>query len=1268
MRNGNPGKCMFATAALALAAALCLAGGSLALAEAGVALAGGGQTTSVGAASVTAGGADGALRTASALDAFDEDADDGETNEEGATITDDQGIVYTVTAVATADEPGEAELTDGSELTVADATVGTVTQQVGGVNYAYAIDTVAAEAFRGNVTLESIVFEEDLTGAERDAVGDYSFAECTSLVRVEFPSKTCCIGDYAFYGCTSLVEVVFPEDAELYTTSTSMTAIVGPHAFSGCTALTTFSVPAITAATRVADAYFTFEEYNAGAYLDATLNGTSFCFYSGYQDYWHGGTVPVSRAGLSDHVFSGCSALESLVFEAGAPLGAYAYLGRVTPFDGCDSLQAIVCEDLQPYYLDPNGSMQNQSFTDLLSSLDEDPTLYYAVDFYATSDASAAEDDDTRASGRYARVELARGAPTDAVKTGDAEALAAYLADADLYAEDGYADGEVPDPDEVAASLGYDTSVQWAWKLTGSQSQREGLTESCSAYLVEASDLSAGRLYTPVASALQKRCDQNFSRWIFDLDGDGDAEECDSTFDPVRWYGSGTAYDFTTEDPSDDPVSEFYVVITSDGEDSLLEALTLHDALGDEVDLSECTVKYRRWASGALSTATKFSTALDRLGDEGGPLMVVVTPGEGTGLDESTSLYTWVLVAPNSGSVYESYTDSAASTFTQARAYVNHRFQISDLTYDAPYAVGVSSADLSSAAVAAGVAGMAGASVQALDEEDEGYGMTLWTGLGSGATIMNGSELTKTYPSASYSPSAYAAAVYQALGSARSALGAGEEDYPWGDAAVLACAGDVEGTAAAAAAWAYANAAPVLYAEADGSVSEATLECLEDFGRVVVVADESDLSEEALAALAAQAAVWGATVERVAGDAGSACSLSLAVAEDLIEDGLASPYIACVTDAVDSADAIVALSLAGHEGGVSLLAASTADAKEVCSWLRERRDYVAYVRLFGRGDSRTSSEDFDIYDTLCLLWDEDAWEELAVEGGDTLALHGASFDVGSDGSSLAYASDLWAHATIAAGTYTRAGASYTLASDAAATNAAAVEGASASGGAVALAGEAEAIAAWAAAVTCVSVDGAASSEVTVASDGTIAVSALADGGHSVVVYAAGYDAVQLAVTVSSGQATSAALGALEEEASSAEDASSDDASSAGSGSSTSSASSKKAQGIKVKARKAVTVKYSKLKRKAQGVKASKLCKVTGAKGTLTYSKVSVKRNGKKASKKLAKKIAVSKAGKVTLKKGLAKGTYKVKLKVRAAATSKYKASAAKTVTVTIKVK
>ena len=69
-----------------------------------------------------------------------------------------------------------------------------------------------------------------------------------------------------------------------------------------------------------------------------------------------------------------------------------------------------------------------------------------------------------------------------------------------------------------------------------------------------------------------------------------------------------------------------------------------------------------------------------------------------------------------------------------------------------------------------------------------------------------------------------------------------------------------------------------------------------------------------------------------------------------------------------------------------------------------------------------------------------------------------------------------------------------------------------------------------------------------------------------------------------------------------------------------------------------------------------------AQGKVTYKKVSV------IKKKFAKKITVNKkTGKITVKKGLKKGTYKLKIKVTAAGTTAYKAGS-KTVTVKIKVK
>ncbi|MBQ7740113.1 MAG: leucine-rich repeat domain-containing protein [Eubacterium sp.] len=82
----------------------------------------------------------------------------------------------------------------------------------------------------------------------------------------------------------------------------------------------------------------------------------------------------------------------------------------------------------------------------------------------------------------------------------------------------------------------------------------------------------------------------------------------------------------------------------------------------------------------------------------------------------------------------------------------------------------------------------------------------------------------------------------------------------------------------------------------------------------------------------------------------------------------------------------------------------------------------------------------------------------------------------------------------------------------------------------------------------------------------------------------------------------------------------------------------------------------KLKKKNYTLKRTKVIKIKKAKGKLTYKKL-----------KGNKKIVVNKNGKITVKKGLKKGTYKIKINVKAAGTVSYK-SAVKTVIVTIKVK
>ncbi len=81
--------------------------------------------------------------------------------------------------------------------------------------------------------------------------------------------------------------------------------------------------------------------------------------------------------------------------------------------------------------------------------------------------------------------------------------------------------------------------------------------------------------------------------------------------------------------------------------------------------------------------------------------------------------------------------------------------------------------------------------------------------------------------------------------------------------------------------------------------------------------------------------------------------------------------------------------------------------------------------------------------------------------------------------------------------------------------------------------------------------------------------------------------------------------------------------------------------------KTAKLKASKLKKKSRTVKLSKALTIKNSKGKLTYAKVSGN-----------KKITINKAtGKIKVKKGLKKGTYKVKVKVTAAGNADYKAGA-----------
>ena len=78
-------------------------------------------------------------------------------------------------------------------------------------------------AFQNNTKLKYLGFA---IGSSNLTMGNYAFADCTSLLGANLPQNLSSIGTYAFSGCTALVEANIPSGAAM-----------ASYAFSGCTSL-----------------------------------------------------------------------------------------------------------------------------------------------------------------------------------------------------------------------------------------------------------------------------------------------------------------------------------------------------------------------------------------------------------------------------------------------------------------------------------------------------------------------------------------------------------------------------------------------------------------------------------------------------------------------------------------------------------------------------------------------------------------------------------------------------------------------------------------------------------------------------------------------------------------------------------------------------------------------------------------------------------------------------------------------------------------------
>ena len=88
--------------------------------------------------------------------------------------------------------------------------------------------TMIADAFEGNITLESVDLPDSVT-----QIGQYAFKDALNLTSVNIPKLVTAIGSGAFQGCRSLPEIVIPESVKT----------IGADAFNGCERLTELIIP-----------------------------------------------------------------------------------------------------------------------------------------------------------------------------------------------------------------------------------------------------------------------------------------------------------------------------------------------------------------------------------------------------------------------------------------------------------------------------------------------------------------------------------------------------------------------------------------------------------------------------------------------------------------------------------------------------------------------------------------------------------------------------------------------------------------------------------------------------------------------------------------------------------------------------------------------------------------------------------------------------------------------------------------------------------------
>lgn len=273
--------------------------------------------------------------------------------------------------------------TDGKAIFNKDKTVLYTAIPVTSYNIPSTVRELRYYAFSDQKDMTSITLPEGLV-----SISSYAFSGCSKLEHLVIPSTVDSISNYAFYGCSALQQINIPQSIKSLADGVlsysgiktldipSSVNYIGESAFSNCKSLQSIKLP--ERLTLLNYNLFDGCERLSDIQIPSTVTAIEDCAFNGCKAL-QTITLPASLCTFEDtswsdnSIFSGCSALKSILVEAGNkyyesdgtalynkakdtlvcfPAGVTSYVVPQSvktiarkAFCGCDSLQNIMFED-----------------------------------------------------------------------------------------------------------------------------------------------------------------------------------------------------------------------------------------------------------------------------------------------------------------------------------------------------------------------------------------------------------------------------------------------------------------------------------------------------------------------------------------------------------------------------------------------------------------------------------------------------------------------------------------------------------------------------------------------------------------------------------------------------------------------------------------------------------------------------------------------------------------------------------------------------------